>query len=147
MKNNLIVNILLIEDSPGDIELTKEAFASWEIPHHLEVVNDGEMAIQFLHKKGKYADKESPNFIILDLNLPRKDGIEVLKELREDMTLNEIPIVILSTSNAESDIKKCYDLGAYSYFVKPVDLDNFYDIIKSIEDLWLYGHKESPSKE
>ena len=147
MKNNLIVNILLIEDSPGDIELTKEAFASWEIPHHLEVVNDGEMAIQFLHKNGKYADKESPNFIILDLNLPRKDGIEVLKELREDMTLNEIPIVILSTSNAESDIKKCYDLGAYSYFVKPVDLDNFYDIIKSIEDLWLYGHKDSPSKE
>jgi CheY-like chemotaxis protein len=143
MTDKLTVNILLIEDSPGDVELTKEAFASWEIPHVLEVVNDGEEALQFLHQKGKYAGKESPNFIILDLNLPRKDGAEVLKELREDMTLNEIPIVILSTSNAEADIQKCYDLGAYSYFVKPVDIDNFYDIIKSIEDLWIHGHKGS----
>ncbi len=146
MTNKLTVNILLIEDSLGDVELTKEAFATWEIPHILEVVHDGDEAIKFLHKTGKYAHKEAPNFIILDLNLPRKDGIEVLKELLEDVHLNEIPIVILSTSNAEADIQKCYDLGAYSYFVKPVDLDNFYDVIKSIEDLWLHGDKDASEK-
>ena len=116
--------------------MTREVFASGQIAYQLDIVIDGEEAIQFLHKKGKYADAKTPDLILLDLNMPRKDGFEVLKLRSEDATLARIPVMILSTSNNESDIQKCYDMGADYYFIKPVDLDNFYEVIKLIEDFW-----------
>jgi two-component system, chemotaxis family, response regulator Rcp1 len=130
------VNILLVEDSPGDVELTCEALSLGKIDFNLRVVYDGEEALIFLNKQGKYCNAQTPDLILLDLNMPRKDGLEVLKEIRASEQLKSIPVIILTTSNSELDIFKCYDNHANAYFVKPVDLNEFFDVIRTIEEFW-----------
>jgi len=129
--------ILLVEDNPGDIRLTIEAFKGSSIKSNLNYVMDGEDAIKYLNKQGPYEEAVRPDIILLDLNLPKKDGREVLTVVKQDPNLKSIPIIILTTSNAHSDIVKTYDLQANCYITKPVDFDQFTVIIKSIEDFWL----------
>lgn len=131
------VEILLVEDSPGDVRLTVEAFKEGKLSNRLHVVKDGVEAMAFLHREGRYADAVSPDLILLDLNLPKKDGREVLAEIKADARLKRIPVVILTISTAEQDILKSYDLHANCYITKPVDLDQFLKAIKAIEDFWL----------
>ncbi|MCB2194479.1 MAG: response regulator [Bacteroidetes bacterium] len=131
------IDILLVEDSPGDADLAKEALEESKLFNNLYTVVDGEEATDFLYKKGKYKDVPKPDLIILDLNLPKKDGREVLKEIKEDETLKRIPVVILTTSRAEEDIIKTYNLHANCYIAKPLDLDKFLDVVKKIEDFWM----------
>ncbi|MCL4137252.1 UNVERIFIED_CONTAM: hypothetical protein GTU68_064817 [Idotea baltica] len=132
------MNILLVEDNPGDVRLTKEALKEGDLyPNiQLHVVSDGEEAISYLMKKGKYENAEIPDIIFLDLNLPRKDGREVLAEIKTDPNLMMIPVVVLTTSEAEQDIQKSYQLHANCYITKPVDINQFIDVIKSIENFW-----------
>ena len=137
IKTNRPFNILLIEDNPGDVRLTKEAFKEGKTDINLEVIMDGVEAINFLRKKDQYADRATPDLVLLDLNLPKWDGREVLREMKADKELKRIPVVVLTTSNAELDIIKSYDLHANCYINKPVDFDNFFDIIQKIEDFWL----------
>jgi two-component system, chemotaxis family, response regulator Rcp1 len=131
------IDILLIEDNPGDIRLTKEALKEGKVLNNLSVVTDGVEAIDFLRKLNKYKDAVTPDLILLDLNLPKKDGREVLKEIKEDLQLKQIPVVVLTTSKEEQDIIKSYNLYANCYITKPVDLDNFIKVIESIENFWL----------
>lgn len=131
------VNILLIEDNPGDVRLTQEAFKEGSMNINLEVVMDGVEAIKYLRKQGEYAETIIPDLILLDLNLPRKDGREVLEEVKADEELRTIPIVVLTTSNAEQDILHTYRLHANCYINKPVDFDRFFDVIQKIEEFWL----------
>ena len=131
------VNILLIEDNPGDVRLTQEAFKEGRIEINMEVAMDGVEAIKFLKKESPYSEKFTPDLILLDLNLPKKDGREVLREIKSDDFLKRIPVVILTTSNAEVDIVKSYNLHVNCYINKPVDFDKFFDIIQKIEDFWL----------
>ncbi|MEI6815066.1 MAG: response regulator [Bacteroidota bacterium] len=142
--DNETVNILLVEDSAGDAELTREALANGRISHHLDVVCDGEEAIQFLNKKGKYSNANKPDLILLDLNMPRKDGFEVLSEIKDNPNLNTIPVVILTTSNSEQDFYRCFELKASAFFIKPVDLYSFFEVINSIEDFW-FTKAKSPT--
>ncbi len=128
--------ILLVEDNPGDVRLAKEGLKESKITNNLHVVDDGVDAIDFLHKEGKYADAVTPDLILLDLNLPRKDGREVLAEIKADENLRRIPIVILTTSKAEEDVIKSYNLHANCYVAKPVDLDQFVKIVKSVNNFW-----------
>ena len=137
VKPNRSFNILLIEDNPGDVRLTQEAFKEGKRKVNLEVVMDGVEAIKYLRKQEKYANAPIPDLILLDLNLPKWDGREVLKEIKTDKELKRIPVVVLTTSNAEQDIINSYDLHANCYINKPVDFDNFFDIIQKIEDFWL----------
>lgn len=130
-------NILLIEDNPGDVRLTQEAFKEGRKKVNLEVVMDGVEAIKYLKQEGKYKDKATPDLVLLDLNLPKWDGREVLREIKTDPTLRRIPVVVLTTSNAEQDIINSYDLHANCFINKPVDFDNFFDIVQKIEDFWL----------
>jgi len=136
MNKDNCINILLVEDSPGDVELTREALSHGNIIHQLDVACDGEEALSFLNKQGKYCNAQTPDLILLDLNMPRKDGLEVLKEIRTHQKLKSIPVIILTTSNSELDIFKCYDNYANAYFVKPVDLNEFFDTVAAIEDFW-----------
>ncbi len=131
------VNILLVEDSIGDIRLTQEAFKEAKVNNQLSVCKDGVEAMAFLHKEGEYANSPTPDLILLDLNMPRKNGMEVLSELKADSNLQSIPVVILTTSAAESDIAKSYGLSANCYISKPVDFDQFVNVIQSIENFWL----------
>lgn len=131
------IEILLVEDNPGDVRLTQEAFKENKLLNHLSIVEDGEEAISFLRQEGKYADAIRPDLILLDLNLPKKDGREVLAEIKTDEHLRRIPVVVLTTSGAEQDILKSYDLHANCYITKPVDLDQFIKVVKTIEDFWL----------
>ena len=131
------IKILLVEDNPGDIRLTREALRDGKIYNNLYVVRDGVEAMAFLRKTGQYTRAPRPDLILLDLNLPRKDGHEVLAEVKTDENLRRIPVVILTTSQAEEDIIKTYDLHVNCYITKPVDLDQFVKIVKSIEDFWL----------
>lgn len=131
------IKILLVEDNPGDVRLTKEALKEAKVQNQLYVVEDGVAALDFLQKNGEYADVERPDLILLDLNLPKKDGREVLEEIKQDPELKRIPVVVLTTSRAEEDILKSYNLHANCYVTKPVDLDQFINIVKSIEDFWL----------
>lgn len=131
------IKILLVEDNPGDVRLTKEALKEAKVQNQLYVVEDGVAAMDFLQKNGEYADVERPDLILLDLNLPKKDGREVLEEIKQDSELKRIPVVVLTTSQAEEDILKSYNLHANCYVTKPVDLDQFINIVKSIEDFWL----------
>jgi CheY-like chemotaxis protein len=131
------IEILLVEDNEGDIGLVEEVFQEAKIRNNLYVAEDGEEAMLFLHKEGKFSDVPRPDIILLDLNLPRKDGREVLKEIKEDDSLKRIPVVVLTTSKAEEDILKSYNLHANSYITKPVDFNQFIKVIKSIEDFWL----------
>ena len=130
------IKILLVEDSPADILLTREAFAQNKIINELHVAEDGIQAMDFLYKRGAYASAPRPDLILLDLNLPRKNGREVLAEIKADPTLRSIPIVILTTSNADEDILKAYNLNANCYVVKPVGFDNFMQAMQSIRDFW-----------
>lgn len=131
------IDILLVEDNPGDVRLTTEALKECKVRNKLYVVEDGVEALAFLRKQGKYANIPRPDLILLDLNLPIKDGRAVLAEIKEAPSLRRIPVVILTTSKAEEDIIKTYDLHANCYITKPVDFDQFINIVKKIEDFWL----------
>jgi CheY-like chemotaxis protein len=131
------INILLVEDNPGDARLTVEAFRDAKVLNDLRVVADGVEAMAFLHREGTFADALRPDLILLDLNLPRKDGREVLEEIKRDSDLRRIPVVILTTSQAEKDILMSYDLHANCYIKKPVDLDEFIGVVRGIESFWL----------
>ena len=130
------VEILLVEDSAGDVELMEEGLKEGKVLHHLNVARNGVEAIKFLRRQGKYTDAAEPDIILLDLNMPRKDGREVLQEIKDDNQLKHIPVVILTTSQAEQDILKSYQLHANSYITKPVDLAQFFEVIKTLEDFW-----------
>jgi len=131
------VEILLVEDNPGDVRLTMEALKEGKLSNGLHVVEDGVEALAFLRKEGKYTQAPHPDLILLDLNLPKKDGREVLAEIKEDPDLKRIPVVILTTSKAEEDILRTYDLHANCYVTKPVELEQFMTIVKLIEEFWL----------
>lgn len=131
------IEILLIEDSPGDVRLTQEVFQEGKVRNNLTVAEDGVQALAFLRKQEPYAHTPQPDLILLDLNLPKKDGRMVLEEIKADEKLRRIPVVILTTSNAEEDIIRAYDLHANCYISKPIDLEQFIQIIKSIEQFWL----------
>jgi chemotaxis family two-component system response regulator Rcp1 len=131
------VEILMVEDNPGDVRLTMEALRDAKVLNHMSVAADGVEAMAFLRREGKHAHAPRPDLILLDLNMPRKDGREVLAEVKEDPDLRRIPVVILTTSTAEKDIVESYNLHANCYISKPVDLDQFLSVVKSIEDFWL----------
>lgn len=131
------IDILLIEDNPGDVRLTVEAFKDCKMHNKLHVVNDGMEAMAFLYKQDKYSDAPHPDLILLDLNLPKKDGHEVLAEIKKDPALKDIPVVVLTGSTAGEDILKTYDLYANCYITKPIDLEQFVVVVKSIKDFWL----------
>jgi chemotaxis family two-component system response regulator Rcp1 len=131
------IDILLIEDNPGDSDLAREALAASKLHNHLFVVEDGVKAMAFLRQEGVYSGAPRPELILLDLNLPRKDGREVLAEIKMDDRLKRIPVVILTTSKAEEDILKSYNLHANCYVTKPIDLNQFLHVIHSIEEFWL----------
>ncbi len=132
-----VIDILLVEDNPGDVRLAQEALKESKIRNRLFVVEDGVEAMAFLFNQGKYANVPRPDLILLDLNLPRKSGRDVLKEIKMDETLKRIPVVILTVSKAEEDILKCYNDYANCYVTKPLDFGQFMEITKSIEDFWL----------
>jgi CheY-like chemotaxis protein len=131
------IEILLVEDNPGDVRLTQEVLNDGKVRNNMSVVKDGVDAVSFLQQTGEYADAPRPDIVLLDLNLPKKDGREVLAEIKADSDLKNIPVVVLTTSGAEQDIVKAYDLHANCYITKPVDLDQFIRVIRSIEDFWL----------
>jgi CheY-like chemotaxis protein len=136
-ENGTLIEILLVEDNPGDVRLTIEALKDAKVLNRLSVAQDGIEAMAFLRREGKFADAPWPDLILLDLNLPRKDGREVLEEIKQDPDLRRIPVVVLTTSQAEQDILKTYNLHSNCYITKPVDLDQFITVVRSIEDFWL----------
>ena len=131
------VNILLVEDNPGDVRLTLEALREGRIANQLHVAHDGEDAIDFARRQGSHADAPRPDLILLDLNLPKKDGREVLEELKNDPDLHRIPVIVLTTSSAEEDILRSYDLHANCFISKPIGYDDFIAAVRSIENFWL----------
>jgi CheY-like chemotaxis protein len=131
------IDILLVEDSPADVRLTREALKEAKVLNVLHTVHDGVTALAFLRKDGPFAGSPRPDLILLDLNLPRKDGREVLAEIKQDESLKRIPVVILTTSRAEEDVVRSYDLHANAYITKPVDLKQFFEIVRAIEGFWL----------
>ncbi len=131
------IEILLVEDNPGDVELTRVAMEDSKLINQLHVVADGEEAMSFLKRRDRYSDYSRPDLIILDLNLPRKDGREVLEEIKKDEELKQIPVVVLTTSGAEEDILKSYNLYANCYIVKPLDFQNFQKVVQNIEKFWV----------
>jgi len=132
-----MINVLLVEDNPADVRLTREVLADGKIANTLHTVGDGEQAMAFLRRTGPYADSPRPDLILLDLNLPRKDGREVLAEVKSDPALKAIPVVVLTTSRSDRDILESYNLHANCYISKPVDLLQFMEVIRAIEDFWL----------
>ena len=138
------IEILLVEDNPGDVRLTREIFKAARIRNIIHTVEDGVEAMEYLRNQGKYADEARPDLILLDLNLPRKDGREVLAEIKTDDELKRIPVVVFTISKAEEDILKTYSLHANCYITKPVDLDQFIKVVASIEDFWLSVVKLPP---
>ncbi len=130
------IEILLVEDNPGDVRLTREALRDSKIRNSLSVVEDGINALAYLRREGKFQNATRPDIILLDLNLPRKDGREVLSEIKGDPSLRRIPVVVLTTSDDERDIMQTYNLHANCYITKPVDFQQFITIVKSIEDFW-----------
>lgn len=131
------IEILMVEDNPGDVRLTVEALKEGKVRNNLYTVKDGVEALAFLRRQGRYKDAPRPDVVLLDLNLPKMSGQEVLAEMKEDAELRRIPVVILTVSEAEQDILKSYNLHANCYITKPVDLDQFLTVVKSIEDFWL----------
>jgi len=131
------IEILLVEDSPGDVRLTQEILKDTKVRNNLHVVGDGVEAMAFLRHEDKYANMPRPDLVLLDLNLPEKDGREVLAEIKSDEKLKSIPVVVLTVSQAEEDILKAYGLHANCYISKPIDLNQFIKVVKSIEDFWL----------
>jgi DNA-binding response OmpR family regulator len=134
--NSRTIEILLVEDNPGDVNLTRIALADRNLNVNLSVVADGVEAMDFLHRQGKYHQAVHPDLILLDWNLPRKDGREVLVEIKTNERLQRIPVVVLTTSQSEEDIIKAYNLRANCYITKPLDFDRFVEIVRSIEDFW-----------
>lgn len=132
-----LVDVLLVEDDPGDVLMTREAFEHFDIPNSLHVVGDGEQALHFLRKTGDYSAVPTPGLILLDLNLPRRNGLEVLAELKADASLLAIPVVVLTTSQAQEDILRSYSLHANAYISKPVDFEKFIGVIGQIDDFFL----------
>jgi two-component system, chemotaxis family, response regulator Rcp1 len=132
------VEILLVEDSPSDTELTLEALRDFKVRNHVSVVEDGVLALQFLRREGNYAQAPRPDVILLDLNLPRKDGREVLAEIKHDDQFKTIPVVVMTTSRTEQDVLKAYQLNANCYINKPVDFNQFLEVVRTIESFWLY---------
>jgi chemotaxis family two-component system response regulator Rcp1 len=135
--NGRAIEILLVEDNPGDVRLTMEALKEGKLLNNLSVVGDGVEALAFLRREGKFADSVRPDLILLDLNLPKRNGLEVLADIKADEDLRRTPVVILTTSQAEQDIVKSYNLYANCYVSKPVDLEQFITVVKSIEDFWM----------
>ncbi len=131
------IDILLVEDNQGDADLAREALEGGKLKNKLFVVNDGEAAMDFLYKSGHYKDAPRPDLILLDLNLPRKDGREVLADIKAHRDLKRIPVVILTTSQSEEDVIKSYNLHANCYITKPIDLNQFIKVVRSIESFWL----------
>lgn len=136
--NGKLAEILLVEDSPGDVRLTREALKETKVRNQLNVVEDGVEALAFLRREGRYVGAARPDLILLDLNLPRKDGREVLAEIKADETLKTIPVVILTTSDAEEDVARGYGLHANCYITKPVDFERFISVVKSIDEFWFW---------
>jgi CheY-like chemotaxis protein len=132
----LPIEILLVEDNPADVRLTVEALKEQKLGNNLHVVSDGEEALAFLHKKGKYSKAVRPDLILLDLNLPKIDGREVLKEIKEDVNLKMIPVVVLTVSKSEEDVLRSYNLHANCYITKPVDLEQFMKVAKVVQEFW-----------
>jgi chemotaxis family two-component system response regulator Rcp1 len=132
-----LIEILLVEDSPSDTELTIEALSEAKVANHLSAVQDGVQALAFLHREGEYAQAPRPDLILLDLNLPRKDGREVLAELKGDPDLKTIPVVVLTSSNADEDVLRAYQLRCNCYITKPVVFKDFLRVVRSIESFWL----------
>jgi CheY-like chemotaxis protein len=130
-------DFLLVEDNPGDVRLTQEALKSHKVQNNLHVVTDGEEAMAFLRRQGRFKNAPRPDIILLDLNLPKKDGREVLAEIKSDPNLKTIPVVIITSSEAEQDVIKSYNLNANCYVTKPVNLDQFIKVVQSINDFWL----------
>lgn len=139
------IEILLVEDEPGDVRLTIEAMRQAKVRNTLHVVEDGMEALDFLFRRGEFAQAPRPDLILLDLNLPKKDGREVLGIIKADPNLRQIPVVVLTTSSADMDIMRCYSLHASCYVTKPVDLNQFLHVVKSIEDFWLTIVKLPPT--
>ncbi|MEI6854215.1 MAG: response regulator [Bacteroidota bacterium] len=137
MESLEFIEILLIEDNPGDARLTQEALADGKVINQLHIVYDGVEATDYLFKRNKYVDARRPDLIILDLNLPKKNGREVLAEIKADPSLKRIPVVVLTISKAEEDIISTYNLHANCFITKPIDLNKFFEVVKSIEDFWL----------
>jgi CheY-like chemotaxis protein len=131
------VEILLVEDDPGDVLMTKEALADAKMANELHVVSNGEEALEFLFQQGQYAEAPRPGLILLDLNLPRVDGREVLAKIKDDELLRRIPVVVLTTSEAEEDILRSYDLHANAYVTKPVDFDAFVKVVRQVDDFYI----------
>jgi CheY-like chemotaxis protein len=131
------VQVLLVEDSPGDIRLTREVLRDAKIANELHIVGDGEHAMAFLRREGEYTGMPRPDLILLDLNLPRKDGREVLAEVKADEHLRRIPVVVLTTSKAEEDVLRSYDLHANAYVTKPVDFDRFIEVVRQIDEFFV----------
>lgn len=131
------IEILLVEDNPADIRLAKEALKDGKVMNNLSVVTDGMEALNFLRQTGKYSDSPVPELILLDLNLPKKSGLEVLQVIKADPSIKRIPVVVLTTSKAEEDIVKSYNLNANCFITKPIDLKQFLDVVKTIEEFWL----------
>ena len=139
------VEILLVDDNPGDIRLTQEALKDSKVLNNLHVVEDGLEALNYLRKKGEFKNEVTPDLILLDLNLPKRNGREVLSEIKEDELLKYIPVVILTISRAEEDILKSYELHANCYITKPVDMNQFVKIVRSIESFWFSIVKLPPN--
>jgi CheY-like chemotaxis protein len=145
MNTGLPIEILLVEDNPGDIRLTQEALKEGKVRNNLNVAQDGVEALAFLNREGRYANASRPDVILLDLNLPKKDGREVLAAIKDDPDLRRIPVVILTTSQAEKDILQTYNLHANCYITKPVELDEFLEVVKAIDEFWLTIVKLPPN--
>ncbi|MET8157382.1 response regulator [Sphaerisporangium sp. NPDC005289] len=137
MDDYRFIDVLLVEDDPGDVLLTKEAFEHNKVQNKLHVVSDGEQAMAFLRQEDPYFDAPRPDLILLDLNLPRKDGREVLEDIKADAALRSIPVVVLTTSEAEEDILRSYHLHANAYVAKPVDFDQFIKVVRQIDDFFV----------
>ncbi|NCT92069.1 response regulator [Cellulomonas sp. APG4] len=131
------IDVLLVEDDPGDVLMTREAFEENKVANRLAVVNDGASAMQYLRKEGPYADAPTPDMVLLDLNLPRMDGREVLAAMKSDEALGRIPVVVLTTSEAEEDVLRSYALHANAYVTKPVDFQRFIDVVRQIDDFFV----------
>jgi len=132
-----VIDVLMVEDDEGDVLMTREAFEYYKIKNRLHVVSDGEQALQFLHREGQYADAPRPGLILLDVNLPRRSGLEVLAELKQDDDLLTIPVIMLTTSQAEEDIVRSYSLHANAFVSKPVDFEHFIEAIRQIDTFFL----------
>lgn len=139
------IEILLVEDNPGDVRLTQEALKEGKVFNNLNVVMDGVEALAYLRREGKYADAQLPDIVLLDLNLPKMDGREVLAAIKADEDLKRIPVVVLTTSKADEDVLRVYDLHANCYITKPVDLEQFLGVVKSIKDFWFTVVKLPPN--